>query len=206
MICKVCKKEFEPKKRLRNFCSMFCKMAYISRHQNLSKRSEKEICPYCGVLAGKMHKYYCEKNPNKQIPPFTGKHHSEKMREHLSEERIKWLKENQTSILNAYVKRWKRIPSYPEKWFMKVIENEFQDKNYISEMRFGKYALDFAWPEKKKCIEIDSELHKGRELKDEEKNVFLEQNGWKIKRVWWKNIFKNTQNYIKELKEFIDNS
>jgi very-short-patch-repair endonuclease len=45
--------------------------------------------------------------------------------------------------------------SYPEKWFMCVIKNEFKDKNFVREYPFIKYSLDFAWPHKKICIEID---------------------------------------------------
>jgi len=53
--------------------------------------------------------------------------------------------------------RWNNEPSYPERWFMKVIENEFEDKNYTREYPFHRFSLDFAWIEKKKCIEIDGD-------------------------------------------------
>ena len=53
--------------------------------------------------------------------------------------------------------RWNNKPSYPEKWFMEVIANEFNDKNYVREHPFHKYSLDFAWLDKKKCIELDGD-------------------------------------------------
>ena len=40
---------------------------------------------------------------------------------------------------------------------MNVIKNEFEDQNYVREYPFKIYSLDFAWPEKKQCIEIDGE-------------------------------------------------
>lgn len=45
--------------------------------------------------------------------------------------------------------------SYPEEFFIKVIENEFADKNYKFNLPFYTWKLDFAWPSKKICIEID---------------------------------------------------
>lgn len=55
--------------------------------------------------------------------------------------------------------RNKQIPSYPERFMTKIIHNEFFDKNYISEFRFHRFSLDFAWPHLKKCIEIDGQQH-----------------------------------------------
>jgi very-short-patch-repair endonuclease len=50
---------------------------------------------------------------------------------------------------------------------MRVIENEFEDKLYTREYPFFKYSLDFAWIEKKLCIEIDGEQHQRfQEYKD----------------------------------------
>ena len=49
--------------------------------------------------------------------------------------------------------------SYPEKWFIGVIKNNFNDQNYTREYPFVKYSLDFAWVDKKRCIEIDGTQH-----------------------------------------------
>ena len=43
--------------------------------------------------------------------------------------------------------RWNNVHSYPEKWLIKVLENEFGMKEHIdykTEMSFGRFALDFA--------------------------------------------------------------
>ncbi len=53
--------------------------------------------------------------------------------------------------------RWNNEPSYPEKFFMRVIENEFSDKDYEREYSIGIYSIDFAWKHKKLGIEIDGE-------------------------------------------------
>lgn len=103
--------------------------------------------------------------------------------------------------------RWNNKPSWPEQFFMQVIENEFEDKNYVREYPVGLYSLDFSWPHKKLCIEIDGDQHerfieyKKRDIK---KDDFLITNGWKILRIKWRDMFSDTKKYIKIAKEFIE--
>lgn len=105
--------------------------------------------------------------------------------------------------------RWNNQPSYPEKFFMIVIENEFIDKNYVREYSLGIYSLDFAWPNKKLCIEIDGEQHKRFQNiieRDKRKDKIILNSGWKVLRIEWKEMYKDTKYWIKIAKEFIDNS
>ena len=95
--------------------------------------------------------------------------------------------------------------SYPEQFFKRVIANEFNDKNYISQYRIGKYALDFAWPAKKLYIEIDGKQHIDNVEYDENRDKFLEQNGWTCLRIFWKDLYNNPKYYIGVAKSFIDN-
>lgn len=103
--------------------------------------------------------------------------------------------------------RWNNKPSYPELFFMKVIENEFIDKNYKREYPFGKYSLDFAWVHKNKVIEIDGEQHERFDFykkRDIMKDNYLRDKGWEILRIKWKDMFSNTKEYIILCKKFID--
>lgn len=103
--------------------------------------------------------------------------------------------------------RWNNEPSYPEKWFMSVIENEFTDKEYTREYPFTKYSLDFAWVHLKKAIEIDGEQHcrfPEYSARDKTKDLLLCENGWQVLRLPWKQIFNNTKDSIKEMKSFIE--
>ena len=96
--------------------------------------------------------------------------------------------------------------SYAEEFFTSVIENEFEDKNYEFNFHFGRYWLDFAWVEKKKCIEIDGAQHKRYAYQienDIKKDELLKQNGWQILRIEWKEMFNNTKNTIQKAKDFI---
>lgn len=138
-------------------------------------------------------------------PSFLGKHFTEESKRKISESMKKAHKEGRAHNIGS--SRWNNEPSYPEIFFMKVIQNEFNDKNYCREYPFGKYSLDFAWVEKKRCIEIDGEQHERFEeyrKRDEQKDKLLIENNWKVLRIKWKDLYKNTKEIIKAAKDFID--
>lgn len=101
--------------------------------------------------------------------------------------------------------RWKGEPSYPESFFIRVIANEFEDKDYIRELPFHGFFLDFAWKHKKICIEIDGEQHEFPEHKarDVRKDAALHSAGWKVLRIKWKDLFKNPKTWILVAREFV---
>ncbi len=102
--------------------------------------------------------------------------------------------------------RWNNAPSWPEKFFMEVIKNEFNDQAYTTEYPFGKFSLDFAWLEKKKCIEIDGDQHltdENQKRRDLEKNQLLEQHEWKLLRITWRDMMADTKFWIETAKKFI---
>lgn len=102
--------------------------------------------------------------------------------------------------------RWNNEPSYPEAFFMKVIDNNFEDKDYIREYPIGIYSVDFAWVSKKLAIEIDGEQH-GRfeeyKQRDQKKDKLLINNGWEVLRIKWKDVCNNPKNEIKKAIDFI---
>jgi very-short-patch-repair endonuclease len=102
--------------------------------------------------------------------------------------------------------RWNNKPSYPEHFFMKAIENEFSDKDFEREYSVGRYSCDFAWIEKKKCIEIDGDQHYRFEeyrQRDQRKDQLLESKGWTVLRIRWKDCFNEPQKWIQIANEFI---
>ena len=149
---------------------------------------------------------WCEgtyKDVNHQT--FLGKHLSEMHKKAISESMKKAHAEGRAHNIGNC--RWNNKPSYPEQFFMEVIENEFNDKNYKREYPFFGYSLDFAWPEKMKCIEIDGDQHirfKEYAERDERKNQILTDNGWKYLRIPWKEMYKDTKKWIQIAKDFIE--
>jgi very-short-patch-repair endonuclease len=103
--------------------------------------------------------------------------------------------------------RWNNRPSYPETFFMGVIENEFLDKNFEREYPVGVYSIDFAWVHKKLAIEIDGDQHQRFEEykeRDVRKDAKLRDEGWKVLRISWKEMFLNPKEKIAEAKSFVD--
>lgn len=136
---------------------------------------------------------------------YAGKHLPIEMREKISKSMKKAHAEGRAH--NICECRWNNKPSWPEKWFMQVIENEFEDKTYKREFPFYRFSLDFAWTHKKRVIEIDGEQHyrdQAQQKRDKEKDKLLANEGWKELRLNWKWVCNNTKEAIKIAKDFID--
>jgi len=138
-------------------------------------------------------------------PSFAGKKHTEESKKKISERQSLAHKEGRA--WNIGQSRWNNKPSYPEQYFMQVIENEFDDKQYVREFSLGRFALDFAWVHKKKCIEIDGKQHDElpdvRE-RDIRKNEFIKSSGWEVLRIKWKVLFKDPKQWISLANNFIN--
>ena len=136
---------------------------------------------------------------------WEGKHLPDEIRKKISASMKKAHAEGRAH--NIGESRWNNEPSWPEKWFMKVIENEFTDKNYVRERPFHRFSLDFAWEYKKKCIEIDGKQHDvlpGYKERDLRKDKALADEGWQVLRLPWVEVFKEPKKYIQLAKQFID--
>lgn len=141
----------------------------------------------------------------KTILYWKGRKLSEEHKKHVSEGMKKAHLEGRAH--NIGESRWNNEPSYPEKFFCKVIENHFVDKNYKREYPIEKYSLDFAWPEKQLCIEIDGEQHqrfKEYRERDIRKDKCINEHGWNVLRIPWKNLFHEPSKNIEIAKLFIE--
>lgn len=107
---------------------------------------------------------------------------------------------------NIGMSRWNNEPSYPEKFFKKVIDNEFEDKNVTREYPVDIFSIDFAWVDKKIAIEIDGEQHQRFTdiiERDNRKNKKLEEEGWQLLRIQWKDMYNDTKKWIQIAKDFV---
>lgn len=96
-----------------------------------------------------------------------------------------------TTVKNGKFIGWKartKEPSYPEKYFISLFENE-RITNYERELNVDKYFIDFAFVDKKIALEIDGKQHETpeRKEKDLEKDKLLSENGWTVVRIRWFN-------------------
>lgn len=133
------------------------------------------------------------------------------------ERRDKISKKMKENFKNGVIKGWAHINesksrrSYPEEFFLKVFEkNELLYKYTIVEkFPYGRYVIDFLLVELKIIIEIDGEQHyktKKAIEHDKKRDEYFLNEGFKVYRVRWIDVFKNTKNEIDELMNFIVNN
>ena len=172
-------------------------------------------CEFCGEFieakSRGAHKVSCKMNPSsketyKKISESNkGKIPSVEVRARISESMK--IAHAESRAWNIGMSRWNNEPSYPEKFFMDVIRYNFTDITYIREHQCGIYSFDFAWPHLMKAIEIDGEQHDKEDYKsrDERKDKFTSEQGWKTLRIRWKDMYHDPKKYIELSKSFIDN-
>ena len=206
--CKNCGKEYENRHAFLGHCSSH-------NRTRKPKPKQKSLCKWCGKkydnpLALGGHQTSCNKNPHKQktVNKIANSKKGSKLSEATKTKISDKMKIAHTEgrAWNIGMSRWNNKPSYPEEFFMSVIENEFEDKNYIREYPFGKYSIDFAWVHLKKAIEIDGDQHQRFDdikERDRKKDLLLKENGWEVLRVPWKDFFPNTKEKIEKIKIFI---
>jgi very-short-patch-repair endonuclease len=224
--CKICDREFDSKQKLGGHSSSHNRGEQYKKSRQINGISEKRRnriklgdardCKFCGkIFTPKSiggHISRCKSNPNYDTTITNtsqskrGSQLTSEQKKSISESMKKAHREGRA--WNIGKSRWNNEKSYPEKFFEKVIINEFINKNYESEYPIGIYSLDFAWVELKKAIEIDGEQHdrfdeyKQRDIK---KDKLCSDNGWEVLRIKWKDLFNNTKFEIERAKQFIHN-
>lgn len=95
------------------------------------------------------------------------------------------LKRMSMGLHTGWKSRKKANISYPEKFFMKALDDK--QLKYEHELTVGKYFIDFAFVDKMIALEIDGKQHEypERKKKDAEKDAFLLDSGWKVVRIKW---------------------
>ena len=110
--------------------------------------------------------------------------HDEAYKEKMRKFRLRYMKEHPEKT--AWRKR--NEPSYPEKCFIKFLEDNWYDKKYCIEREYPVYPyyIDFAFVDLKVAVEIDGSQHvldEERIARDEDKDKALTSTGWKVLRV-----------------------
>lgn len=100
--------------------------------------------------------------------------------------------------------RTNKEPSYPEKFFMQLLE--WKNIPYQREVKIGKYFADFVI--NGKVLEIDGHQHQRpeRQIKDQEKDTFLKENGYSVTRIQWRNPSKYSKEMMDQLDSFLQHA
>ena len=108
-----------------------------------------------------------------------------------------------------YINTDKSRRSYPEKFFVEVFKSEFFSKFTIEEkLPYDGYFIDFLIIELKLIIEIDGNQHFTTPIAIEHDRIrdeFFIDEGFKIYRIKWLDVYKNSKKEINELMDFIGN-
>ena len=125
--------------------------------------------------------------------------HTEESKRKISEIRLKYMKEHPENT----IWRKRNEPSYPEKCFIKFLEeNGYNKKYYIERERsVFPYYIDFAFVNEKVAVEIDGSQHvtdKKRNENDRKKDALLNSLGWKVLR-FTENLVKTDWSTIKRI-------
>lgn len=207
-VCTHCGQKF----RTRRLMQDHRKLLGINKKGFADKCYEKTYfkCPFCGVErlskpSDKMnHISHCKLNPNKK--QYNAHKQTLETRKKVSESMKKAHAEGRAG---SFPSRKNCEHSYPEKWLIGVLNRELgfvENKDYETEYYFHKQFLDFAWPDKKLCIEIDGQQHERfeeRKLMDAKKDKNLEAEHWKLLRLKWSDICNDTQLYVQQILEFL---
>lgn len=205
-ICKICGENFNTRSLLQKHKNDEHKDFYDGKHKFAGyHKIINQPCKFCGRLCKTQssltfHETRCFKNPN-----AVHKTCSKETKEKLSNSLKQAIKEGRAKGW-ASTKQNKNGMSYPEIWFEKVVENEKLDKNYEYNKQFFQYKIDFAWVDKKLAFEIDGEQHNLPERieSDIKKDEKLKEFGWKVLRLKWSYIYNNTKEFIKIIKDFLN--
>lgn len=101
---------------------------------------------------------------------------------------------------------WRGNSSPSEEEFLTIINTRFDDKQVSREMQFYRFKLDFAWPHKKKSIELDGDQHfrfESYRQRDERKNNALTSEGWQYLRIPLKDFYADKETWIQKANAFI---
>lgn len=199
--CSKCNEIFETRRKLQDHRKeVHPELVGHAWNKGLTKESDNRVL----FQSTKRNNGY---NSGRIQPAFKGKHHSAETKQKLSTSMKKAHAEGRAHNIGEC--RWKNEPSWPEKWFMQVIENEFEDKNYEREVPFHRFSLDFVWKHKKCVIEIDGEQHYNDPLqqkRDQEKDRLLKEEGWRELRLDWRWVCNHAKEAIKLAKDFLNAS
>lgn len=225
--CKICDKQYKTRQSLGGHVSSH----YRGDNYKLSRETEKskirkaeskikvKFCKFCnkefsnGLKLGG-HLIQCSKNPDggknlANIKEGQKKRRGIKLDKETKDKISESMKvaHKEDRAWNIGMSRWNNEPSYPESFFMKVIENHFKDKEYKYECPMDRYSLDFAWIHKKKYIEIDGAQHERFEeyvARDKKKDKIAKSLGWEVLRIKWKDMYNDPHTYIEKAVNFIN--
>lgn len=185
MKCENCNSEHNGSYGSGRFCSSICARGYSTKNKRLEinakvskslmKKPSEKICPTCSnsfIRFGKSK--FCSKTCSSIVSEIT----KQKLSKNAKEMHV-------TGKIKSWSSRTKLEPSYAEKYFIDLFNNEKIE--YEREVRIGKWFVDFITHGV--VIEIDGHQHsyEDRVNSDKLKDEFLASQGIQVVRIKWYN-------------------
>ena len=200
MICKYCGKECKNNNSLHNH-ERLCKQNPNHQKSNFIKYNNDKFAKHSNRFIKAKEEgrqiIVSEETKNKLSKAFKGKHHTNKVKNQISNTIKQYLNDNPDKVpfkLNHSSKQ-----SYPEKYFEELFIKENIPLQYHKQI--DRYELDFYNEDLMKYVEIDGEQHYSDYMikHDEERNEYLKQKGWEGIRIRWSEYQKMDNNKRKEI-------
>lgn len=202
--CEKCGKVMTEKFGSGRFCSRYCANSRVHSEETKQKISvkltssiEPKFCKVCGKpLNSRNTSGFCS-------PCYLRQPHTEESKR----------KQSETMKSKCYP-RWnihRDEPSYAEKFFMSVLQNnsiDYKREYSVPNNKKHFYYLDFYIEknDKKIDLEIDGKQHKERLEHDSIRDAYLIDKGYIVYRIVWNNINSDSGklNMQNKIQEFID--
>jgi very-short-patch-repair endonuclease len=218
--CEKCGKDFKRSNYYNHFCLKNRSEFYIL--EEWKDVNDMYKCPECDMKFSKMGliSHYYRKHDERGITFLQNRRKNSK-----KHNKVKLSKDEVSRRISDGMKRcysenrhpgWRHINSdtnrrsYPEKFFLKVFENENLNTTYTIKEKFtyGKYNIDFLIIELKLIVEIDGSQHFRTDSAIEHDKIrddYFLNEGFKVYRIKWKDVCNNPKSEIEELIKFISN-
>jgi len=225
-ICPQCQKEFETNGRDDNItCSCKCSNIYFAYRRKATGTKDAK-CYICGEhfkikVQANIDKVYCEECKSKRlhIKIFDCTECGKKIRktksgmcrkcfsksdENREAQRKMMKKRVEKGIHSGWKSREGKKPSYPEKYFMKVLKEE--GISYVKDKYVGGYFPDFLIDRTNVILEVDGKQHLRRKKKDIKRDTKLTNMGFTVYRIQWYNPTNDERKkkLYRQIKEFYD--
>ena len=221
--CPVCGIQFKTKSghsREKTTCSQSCSNTHFAsiRHTEESKlkRSNTLRSKYGSTLIGSIDEKYplerirvSKKRELKKLISFYEKIcffcHTSFVAKKLKTKFCSGLCVQKNLIAEGRHTGWRSRDKCNRSWAEKYVEEKIlnpmgyeKDIHFKTDFPQGKWFIDFAFVNRKIAIEIDGKQHEypDRQIKDAEKDAWLQANGWTVHRIKWKRITKETRDAL----------
>ena len=95
----------------------------------------------------------------------------------------------------------KRSTKAEQLLWSRVRARQVEGLKFRRQQPIGDYVVDFICLEKSVVIEVDGSHHAADKAKDEERDRWLEEEGFKVLRFWDNEVLTNTEGVLQVIRE-----